>query len=328
MNLTAELLGALATQYQIPSLSVFILGGKGSDTSSLHFTKDELSRSSRDTQMYMIGSITKTVTAALTMRAIEKKLLTLDSLASQYLPSIKPFGDITVRNLLNHTSGLPDIFESSALKNTTGVAFDVDKSAILASLKETPQVAAPNSAYFYSNANYLALAAILEAVKHKSYTALVASMMDELEITDFAPVITEKEVNNSLGHLLISDKPVPLPIAGYRWLEGAGNLAATSRSLGFFYQALFKGKVVSGESLSLMAKEVKASSYGMGLQIEKKPNRRLYHTGHVPGSTAIASWYREKEIVITVLANMDPADVRMCSTIAYLLTVHFDRADA
>lgn len=179
---------------------------------------------------YRVMSITKTVSAALVLRAVEQGRLSLDN----PLPPIEgvsaqvPSG-ITVRRLLGHRSGLTDYTEAlgyrADLPMTPEMAADLSLRA--------PLVSAPGTATRYVNSNYLLLGLLLQQVYGRGYADLVRSLVAPLGLT----------------HTRV-DPPDRPGWAGF----SSGGIMSTTSDMAHWGDALFDpGRVVSAESLTLMA---------------------------------------------------------------------------
>ena len=129
------------------------------------------------TTPFLMGSLTKSFTAQLIEQQVERGIIRLDDPVLHYLPywkmaDVDQGRQVTVRHLLTHSSGLP---------KSAGRRFEGGLEAGVRALAEVSLVAAPGTLYEYSNANYLVLGCILEAVTHRSYSDLLkASLLEPL----------------------------------------------------------------------------------------------------------------------------------------------------
>lgn len=188
---------------------------------------------------YLALSITKTVTAALVLREVEKGTLTLDG----PLPSITgidaPEG-VTVRNLLAHESGLADYRESTSYDERS---FLGPRDAVLLSLR-APRVAAPGTVTHYANSNFLYLQLILEKVTGRPYDRLLSELV--------------RSVGMSSTDLRPADRP--------GWPAGAaGGMWSTTEDLVQWMGSLFTPGVVLGEPMlrQLAAYDGRAMTLGL-----------------------------------------------------------------
>jgi len=196
---------------------------------------------------FEVGSITKTFVAALTLLLVEDGELGLDVEVTTHLSArYEPVGSVTVRSLLNHTSGLPDFFEDAGFaarwQENPNRAWDPDEliEVSLALPRHEPGV------FSYANSNYVLIGLMIESVTG-------------------CPV----------GELLRKRILDPLRLSATRLpatATAAGGLASTTDELARFLAALFAGQIVGETSLREMLTTVPSDwveSQGYGLGIEQ-----------------------------------------------------------
>src|SRR5581483_11657938 len=115
---------------------------------------------------YEIGSVTKQFTAAAVLQLAQRQQLDIDSPVISYLPGYAFDSRITLRMLLNQTSGLQDYLN---LPQSAGWVHGVDLKTVLDAIAGVPTMFDPGSAYAYSNSNYYVLGAVIEAVSGTAY---------------------------------------------------------------------------------------------------------------------------------------------------------------
>jgi D-alanyl-D-alanine carboxypeptidase len=199
------------------------------------------------TARFDVGSITKTFVAALTLVLVEDGKLWLDDEARAHLPArFEQIGSVTVRSLLNHTSGLPDFFEDAAFvarwQENPSRAWDPDELIEL-SLGLARQEA---GVFSYSNSNYVLIGLMIES--------LAGCTVDELLRRR---ILEPRELSATR-----------LPAAA----TAAGGLVSTSDDLAHFFAALLAGEIVGESLLREMLTTVPcdwAESQGYGLGIEQ-----------------------------------------------------------
>lgn len=232
-------------------------------------------------------SLTKTYTAALIMMEKEKGNIDLDKSITHYLPltitnKIKGAEKITVRMLLNHSSGLMNFTD---LPEYLGRQFSdptnqptVDEMIDMSANREL--ISEPGKKYFYSNTNYLLLYALLQHSTGKSYSELLKERITEKhKLTEtYYNVSPDKASSMGFPHYyadlqgkdLLSDVTTWNHFVGnasYGW----GGIAGTPTDAIKFYEALMKGKIVNKQSLNEMITWFKEEgseypSYGLGIE--------------------------------------------------------------
>jgi D-alanyl-D-alanine carboxypeptidase len=280
-------------------------------TTALGFADTATRRPLSSRDQFEIGSNTKTFMATLTLQLVDQGQIDLDAPVSTYLPGIVPNGrNITVRMLLNHTSGLfnytadPDFF----------TAIDQDRQHVWSeqelldvALKRAPTFA-PGTSWSYSNTNYILIGMILQKQTGRRLPDLVQQRIARplgLTRTYFAdPRASSTGAGYAHGYAVRFAGPSPTsvdtsgwPIGG--WAGAAGAIISTPNDLSRFFSAVLGAKLFSQEQLNQMKTTVPlphaypiAGGYGLGLLEIKSPCGTVWgHGGETMGhhSTAVAS---------------------------------------
>ncbi len=259
---------------------------------------------------FPIGSVTKSFTALAIMQLVEADQLVLDDPVSQHLPA---FGEgfareVTVRQLLNHTSGFSTVQGNSQHGNA-----DASQLGLIQYAEQLAQVAPANpsgAVWEYSNANYQILGAVIEQQSGQSYPDFIEEkIFKPLGMTNSVVLIGSHPAEIATGH-----RPWFGSIRAYDAGEAypinapAGGIAASAEDMGRYLAMWLNGEddIVSADTKALMtAPSGPASpSYGLGWSIDNE-NGSVYHTGLVPGGEAIASFSpaEKKGVVVLVNAN-------------------------
>jgi D-alanyl-D-alanine carboxypeptidase len=271
----------------IPGIQVTIKNDQGwymasGGYSSLE-TKDTLNASTPG----WFFSLTKVYTASLVMLEKEKGNISLDSSIDKYLPidiseGITRSREITVRMLLNHTSGLLN-FTDLPEYITGQFTHPEDQPTIpelLSMVYEKNLIAEPGTKYFYSNTNYLLLYVMLEHITGKDYDQLLKKQIitplrlrntyykvspEKASSLKFPNYYFDRQSNDQLENVTLWNHYIGE--ASYGW----GGISGTPADAIIFFEALMKGKVVSHSSLDEMITWFKeegadAPSYGLGIE--------------------------------------------------------------
>lgn len=266
---------------------------------------------------HRVGSITKTFTAAAVLRQVDEGRIGLDTPVAHYLPKLVPGDTITVRMLLNHTSGLaeylpyayPSLKAFPDLANTTPQSFDdhrftrFDAVELIALGVGAPAVGTPGgSPGFYSNTNYLLLGELLAHVTGTTAEDCITRDVVTragLRETGF-PTGTEVEGTHSRLYeswFGLLDPPRDYSVFDMSWVGPAAALISTVADLNRFYRLLLDGEIVGRKSLAHMQDTVKVISqegkvinYGLGLHPAETPGPAAFwgHGGTVWGGGALA----------------------------------------
>ncbi len=124
--------------------------------------------------LFRLASVSKQFTAAGILLLKQQQKLDLDDAITTYLPEL-PYTNVTIRQLLNHTSGIPDNYMSfpKTHKAVVGTLLTNQKVVALLAKENKPLVHTPNENYVYSNTGYVLLAAIIEEVSKSSFEAFM-----------------------------------------------------------------------------------------------------------------------------------------------------------
>ena len=268
---------------------------------------------------FYIYSISKTFTAVAIMKLCERLGCFLDDSVVEILAHYKIPADITVRQLLNHTSGLSDYFcepeYQKAVHDHPEKPWSYEK-LMEVGLRKSPLHPAGET-FYYSNPGYAMLKEIIEqksGISHYDY--IKQSIIAPLQLKNTRPFI-EKDMD----HQLLPGVD-PSMHSDFRslydpgWIA-TGSLISTVQEITEFYQALFRGKLVSPESLEQMMQLIeldfpfpkpKIAAQGLGLMSMKNdPQGANYgHGGGGPGYTTYARHYPDhngKHITIALVVN-------------------------
>lgn len=272
--------------------------------------------------VFEIGSITKTFVAALVLDLAAAGVLSLDDPLSRWVPGFPHSEGVTIRHLLQHTSGLHNYAESAeyvpALRSDFTRRWKPEDSY---RFMKDPYFR-PGEGWKYSNANYLLLGQVVEAATSEPFAAVLRRRLLEpqgLTRTFFAAT---EEVSAVVAHAFLDingdGKPEDLtalvPNTSFITAAGtAGAIMATASDVARFAHALFRGEIVRGERFEEMRRSVDrgdGSRHGLGF-IHYKQNdvELLGHKGNSAGYSA-ALWHDPRlGATVVVLTNKHAADV-------------------
>ena len=268
---------------------------------------------------FFIASVSKAFTALAVMQQVEAGRVDLDAPVQTYLPEFTPADpalarQITIRHLLNQTSGLSEItFADLQLPQPETIAERVT------SLRSARPVAPPGDEYHYFSPNYGVLARVVEVVSGQAFTDyLEEHVFSPLAMDRTRSVITSAEAKQTIsdlaqGHLVVFGIPFAYPeMDGY--LGGSGGIVTSAGDLAHFLIAQLNGgryqgqALVPPESLGLMHTPPAGTetTYAMGwteITIAGRP--ALEHNGILSTFLADAVLLPEEEIGIALLFNVN-----------------------
>lgn len=264
--------------------------------------------------LFAYASVGKMSTATLTLRLVEQGKLSLDSPIESYLaPSITiPGADqVTVRQLLNHTSGFADI---EAEPSVQARMLDMDhvwsEAELLAEIR-TP-VTPPGATFSYSNTNYILLSSLISHNAGMSFAAfydqeiktplgLTRSFVTPRPREEFAQGVQ----GAGADELRFFELTTGVPTALYGELWGDGPIAGNAADGALFLDGLIHGKLLGPEALSEMLSFDTSSGYGLGISGD---GTLVGHSGSWGGFTSLALYDSTLNLTFMTLANQMATD--------------------
>jgi D-alanyl-D-alanine carboxypeptidase len=296
-----------------PAVSVAVVRGpdtlvmKGFGKASL-----DLDRPATASTIYRIGSITKQFTAAEILRLAERGKLTIDDPFTTYLPDVPAHGrTITIRQLLNQTSGIHEIMAEPAWRSTASE--QLSPRQVVAFVDHDSLDFDPGTAWKYSNTNYVLLGMIIEKVTGESYA-------NYLQHDLFAPLGLARtsyclsrpsDPSVAAGYSAGPDGVKPTRFLDMSHPHAAGALCSTVRDLVTWQRELAGGRVVDAESYALMTTpdtliNGTRLTYGFGFDVGALGTHpEISHGGALDGFVAMANYYPADGLNVVVLTNAD-----------------------
>ncbi len=234
-------------------------------TAGNHIEVASFNRSAAFTgKIWRWASVTKQVVAVLVMQEVEKGRVDLDAPATRYLPGVPlPGGDaVTVRRLLNHTSGLYDPNSGPAGPDGTPLAYLRSRTPAPKGLDPQclkPSGRAPGEGFVYNNCDYVVLGAMLEAVTHKSFATLIRERIAKPLDLKSLRVLKPGDKDDIVA---VDEKGATDITADPGRYGSAANLAGTADDLLKFDRALIDGKLLGNAATAEMWKGDPKLGYG------------------------------------------------------------------
>jgi D-alanyl-D-alanine carboxypeptidase len=285
---------------------------------------------------HRVGSITKTFTAAAVLQQVERGEIALDKAIGHYLPRLVPGarGDtITVRMLINHTSGLADYLPYAypslrafpALADTTPDSLDdnrftrFDPTELIDMGVAAPAVGTPGGAPgVYSNTNFLLLCQLLEHVTGIGAEECITQNVIERAGLRDTELPTGPHVDGPHSKIYeawfgMIDPPRDYSVYDMSWVGPAASLISTVADLNRFFALLLAGEIVGPSSLAQMQRtgpvisfEGKKIDYGLGLHKVEVPGHGTFwgHDGTVWGGGAISMIRADGRRQMSVAVNL------------------------
>jgi len=266
-----------------------------------------------------IGSITKSFTAVVALQLVGEGRLRLDDTLGRRLPGVLPYGDrITLRQLLNHTSGVPDDLATPLLELYRGDPFRVWTPAeTIALIRDQPPRFPAGTGWAYSNTEYVLIGLMIERVTGDTLERQLDRRIVRplgLRHTSFPVRSSGLGRDASRGYSL--DFGPSGPVAGtlrdltdyspsFAWAGGNG--VSTVRDVARFYRSLLRGRLLAPRLLRQALAGVETGRpgrrYGFGLELRDTPYGTLVgHEGDLPGFSikALSSRDGRRQAVVSV----------------------------
>ncbi len=260
-----------------------------------------------------LGSNTKLFSGVLMLKLAEQQLIQLDDSLHQYLPTFNNINStITIRQLLNHTSGLQDVIDvpgyiDSILLNPNRV---FTASELISWIG--PPLYAAGSGWNYSNTNYLLAGMIAENVTGQSYAQLLHDyILSPLQL-DSTFLGFYDTIPNQIAHPWqgnannFSVSRISLNSAAW----AAGAMYSTAGEMAHWYDVLMNGNFLNDTSFTDMTAFVGTANYGIGISQYVSYGRTVWrHAGSIWGGYNSEMMYDTASgIVICVLTNQLPGN--------------------
>ena len=284
--------------------------------------------------LYGIGSISKQFTAATILLLQQEGKLSLSDPVSRYVPGLTRGNEVTIRELLSHTSGYQDFWPQDYVPPL--MQKPITPQGILDRWAKQPLDFDPGTRWQYSNTNFVIAALIVEKASGMPFFKFLQSRI--LDPLNMKSAINFDALGPSsvqpAGYMRYALGPLrPAPSTGPGWMSGAGELAMTASDLAKWDIAMINESLLAPASYkemetTVLLKDGVSSGYGLGVDIGMQDGHRIVsHTGEVGGFTAGNYVYPDDSTAIVVLTNQDaaPAYGAIAGAIARAL---FARQDA
>lgn len=261
---------------------------------------------------YSVGSISKQFTATAMLMLQEDGKLSIDDHVSRFLPDLTRANEVTIRELLSHTSGYQDYWPQDYVMPP--MLAPTTSQKIMDTWAKKPLDYEPGTRYQYSNTGYVIAGAIIEK-------ASGMPLLQFLRERVFKPLGMETIIDVNMGKLP-ADAPTgymryalgplrPSPKEGPGWLFAAGELAMTASDLAKWDIGMIEQKLLKPESYREMQTEIRRKDglgvgYGLGVGVHNQNGHRsIDHGGEVSGFVSYNDVFPDDRDAVIVLTNQD-----------------------
>jgi D-alanyl-D-alanine carboxypeptidase len=274
----------------------------------------------RANDRFRAGSITKSLLATVVLQLADEGSVDLDAPLARHLPGVLPYAhDVTVRQLLQHTGGVPDFVDDELLLSLLEQPdLQWSPQQLASDVAQLPRLQEQVGRFSYSNSNYLLLGLLVE---HLTGDALDRVMSDRIlrpagmHHTSFPD---DRRIRGSHLHGYVPvgpDTQLDVTSTDPSWAWASGDIITTTADLARFYAKLLSGALLSRQSLAAMQSTIPTQAnpfehYGLGLKKWDSPCGDAWgHTGSILGyTTFVASdTSGSKQVVIAVPFTVEVA---------------------
>ena len=319
-----SLMRAEMTRRLIPGAAVVVLrDGQVVKKSAYGLASVELDVPATTSTLFQIASTTKNVTGVAVMQLVEARKFSLDDRVTELLPGLpEAWRPVTVRQLLGHTSGLPD----RILDPQTGVWIPGTPDSVIAKLARMP-VSPPGAAWSYNQTNYMLLGMLIErygALPYRDYfrqRVFAPLGMSGVAFGDTRTVVAGRATEYTrLGIARGATRLTDLRAFSYEYpdaLYTAAGIFMHADDMGRWMEGVARGATLSPSSFATMTSPVTLAdgkpyrfpdspmSYGLGWVLIGPPEQRAF--GGSGGGRAAVFFYPDDKLGVAVLTNLQGA---------------------
>lgn len=252
------------------------------------------------------ASVSKLITSTLIYQLVLEDTLSFNDKLSKWFPNIQYSREITIEQLLTHTSGIYS-FNSDSTVHFSNKHFTPDE--LLGIARSKKNLFKPGEYWSYTNTGYLLLALITEKIESKPFSQIVQEKLSIPLNLKTLKTATKNSPNLALAHK--KDSAIP---KDYSIPLGAGNVTGSSKDMAIFLSALLTGKIIPIKDVHTMMKDLypmfnKGQYYGKGImlydftELDQTNNRWIGHSGGTENYKAIVAYDIETKAIITISIN-------------------------
>ncbi len=293
---------------------------------ALGFSNISVERKNSIQTRFQLASLSKVFTATAIMQLVEKGSIQLDDPLTKYFPSF-PYGDITIRQILSHTSGLPDFREVYREKSPHALH---NSDMIPALIQFGPPSSAPGTDWHYSSMGYALLANLVEKISGLSFPDYIQEFICKpagmLHSYVLSPYMINPDSLRAINYFsnrsdaLTANDSIKLVLESpWQTIIGPGLMVSSAEDLLSFSEALFANKILSAKTQLEMYTIVKLkdgtnakldrapiyAALGWGVDIDESSGQIVSHNGGSMGISTILLRNLKTHQTVIVLQNTD-----------------------
>lgn len=261
---------------------------------------------------YKIGSNSKQITATAILLLAGEGKISLDDPVSRFFPNLTRAREITIRQLLSHTSGYEDFYALDYV--APYMARPTTAEQIMNQWAKKPLNFDPGTRWQYSNTNYTIAGAIVEKITGQPLFAFLRSRIFQ-PLGMKSPIDVDAQLwspADATGYTRFALGPprVAMP-EGRNWISAAGELAMTPSDMTLWDISLMNGTILQSNLLTELTTEIHlkngaGTGYALGLGVSNRDGHRVWsHGGGTSGFISSNATYPDDHMAITVFTNQD-----------------------
>lgn len=258
---------------------------------------------------FLIGSVSKQFTAAALLKLQQEAKLSLDDDVVKHLPQLTQLNGITIRDVLNHTSGIADYTYQPPFWKMVDFNKILTFDEILDFTSQLPLDFSPKTKWNYSNSGYIVAGKTVEVVSGLSWDKYIkANFLEPLQMnkTGYAPYF--KEVSDVKGHISSTGK-LFLYEFNMSWILSAGALYSTLDDL-LKWIAIYDTSELLSENSKTQMQTPFLNKYALGIGVEPFNNEiKISHNGRIPGFTTTLTYLKTSKLKLIKFDNTDGSNV-------------------
>lgn len=333
-----EIAAKALTDSGAPSVSIAVVqGSKIVCQKAYGHARLDPATDAKPAMRYSIGSVSKQFMAGAILLLVQDGKLSLDDRVSKYLPNLTRAGEVTIRELLSHTSGYQDYYPQDYV--APFMEKPVTAESILDQWGRKPLDFDPGTRWQYSNTNFVIAGRIVENVTGAPFfTFLEKRILQPLGMTS-AIDLDEQTLgaSDATGYTRFALGPQrPARSEGRGWLYAAGELAMTAHDLALWDISLMDHTLLKPASFDVMTTPVRLrngapTDYALGVGVsDANGHPKLSHGGAVAGFVSLNTVWPDQGAAVVVLVNADgsSAPASITNQIAPLVLTAAEDPDA
>ena len=281
---------------------------------------------------FIMASISKLIGSVVVMKMVEEGKLNLDQTLGELIPDLHlsaPGPDITLRQMISHTSGLPEyseVIDTAFLK--TGM--EPTRADINKFLEGQALQFEPGRHFSYCNSGFRLMADIVERISGNSYQFEIDRVINtpgELNLK----LIRETATDPLMAPYFQIERGNTVPSEHWTWIKGDGGLTATSLDLAHFPHKWSDGTLISKESFEemitpVLLRDSTATGYGIGVRNgELAGHRMIGHTGGHNTPLSVMAYFPDVDLSIVTFVNTDKTQNHVRKLFAAVVHAYFDQ---